>query len=512
MLILILLLSLIVCKPAPAKQPEALADDVHTAQQSDLNTVITCRRGIISIQKLLSHNTALFAENKPGQSHLPNRKARIELIRAWSSLLDYYTGLEAIAGLHKDFIRMDSKVHQKSSFNIFRSATYAAYRHAMDFISIVEDNPALDTVLNEPSPVHGLPEGTYREFKFNYLNVYKAVTFAAFETLAEYYGPVDDEAVLAAVLSDRKRIWDAGKGKGSVLTVKNGIDILNKTVKSAWFPVQKGVSNWMGETKVYRNDGYLIPYNLITEARTQLLPGDILLERREWYMTNVGIPGYWTHAALYVGNAEERKGFFSDAASIPWVTQKGADSLEELLKSTYPLAYEQSKQTTGDGTKPAVIEAIAKGVMFTSFEHSAHCDALAVLRPKIDKSEKARAVFLAFGYLGRPYDYDFDFATDSRLVCSELIYKVYAPDVGYQGIKLPLEEMFGRMLTPVNAYARFFKEEYGSAQQQMDFVLFIDGYEKNRNAVNRDVTAFMESWKRPKWHIITQSTPPEVSE
>ena len=64
-----------------------------------------------------------------------------------------------------------------------------------------------------------------------------------------------------------------------------------------------------------------------------------------------------------------------------------------------------------------MIEAIGEGVSFTSLEHSAACDSLAVLRPRLPRAERAQALCRAFHYAGRPYDYNFDFATDSELVC-----------------------------------------------------------------------------------------------
>jgi len=51
---------------------------------------------------------------------------------------------------------------------------------------------------------------------------------------------------------------------------------------------------------------HLISSENIADIQTQIEPADIFFQRREWYLTNAGIPGYWTHAALYVGSPEER--------------------------------------------------------------------------------------------------------------------------------------------------------------------------------------------------------------
>ena len=468
-----------------------------------MTTVDLCRNGLKSILNLLSDNQNLFAGIKSTYSHLPDRKTHDELLIAWNRIDDYYTVLDVISSRHKDFLKPESKRAQGESFHVFRAATYAGYRFALDFIAVVEENPTLDTILNDPSPEHGLVGGTYMKFKTKYLNFQQATAFAALETLAGYYGPVKKEAAVE-IEKDRKRIWEAGFGEGPVLTVQNGIDIVQKSLQTMLFPFQKGISNWMGETKVYRPEDYLITPDVIKPFKNRLEPGDILLERREWYMTNVGIPGYWTHAALYVGTPEERKKFFCDAKTDDWIRHKGAGNFEELLQSTWPDTYKQCLIPTTEGHLPAIIEAIAQGVTFTSFEHSTTCDALAVLRPGLTKAEKARAVFLAFGFTGRPYDYDFNFATDSSMVCSEVIYKAYAPDADYRGICFPIETMMGRILTPPNAFAKMFHDEFEKPGQQLDLVFFLDGYEKDKKAVEDDIPSFLNSWKRPKWHILLQ--------
>ncbi len=66
----------------------------------------------------------------------------------------------------------------------------------------------------------------------------------------------------------------------------------------------------------------------------------------------------------------------------------------------------------------------------------------------------------------------------------------------------------GHMITPANAFARQFDPTWGSGNQQMDLVLFLDGDEKMKQAVVSDVAAFRDSWNRPKWHILVQVARP----
>ena len=309
-----------------------------------------------------------------------------------------------------------------------------------------------------------------------------------------------------SIRSDADYIWRAGKGRGELLTAKNALKVVQNGAQSVWLPVQQGVSEWMGDTKIHRPGRSLISQAQIKQVQPKLLPGDVLLERREWYMSNIGLPGFWSHAALYLGTPEERRSFFADADTQAWVNKQGEVSgdLEALLRTRYPKAYETSLKPGEDSHAVRVVEAISEGVSFTTLEHSAECDSLVVLRPKLAKSEKAQALARAFHYAGRPYDFNFDFATDSELVCTELVYKAYESAAGFRGLTFPLVEMLGRKATPANEIARQFDAQCETAEQQFELVIFLDGQERRAKAVEASLATFRQSWKRPKWHVLVQ--------
>ena len=267
----------------------------------------------------------------------------------------------------------------------------------------------------------------------------------------------------------------------------------------------------MGDTKVWRQKKSLVSAEQIAAMLPRLQPGDILLERREWYLSNVGLPGYWPHAALYIGTPVERRSFFGDPAVKAWAKKQGvADGdIGELLAAKYPDAYKLSVKPQEEEHVPRIIEAMSEGVSFTTLEHSAAADAVVVLRPKLSKTEKASAILRAFHYSGRPYDFNFDFMTDSSLVCTELVYKAYEPGGGMKGLRLPLSEMLGRKLLSANEVAILFDEEFGKEGQQFEFVLFLDGHEGGKIAIESTLAAFRKSHTRPKWHIIMQGKPEE---
>ena len=127
-----------------------------------------------------------------------------------------------------------------------------------------------------------------------------------------------------------------------------------------------------------------------------------------------------------------------------------------------------------------------------------------MFRPRLSKLEKAKAIYNAFYYAGRPYDFHFDFDSDSALLCSELIYKAYQPAEDQQGIEFPLYQAVGKkMLTP-SEMARWYDETEGTDAQQMDLVMFIDSNEKAGVAFVSSAEAFTGSWERPDWYIFQQ--------
>ena len=106
-----------------------------------------------------------------------------------------------------------------------------------------------------------------------------------------------------------------------------------------------------------------------------------------------------------------------------------------------------------------VIEAVRPGVVPTAIHKSGAADYLAVLRPRLKKQDKLKALLKAFEFYGHPYDYSFDFITDSELVCSELIYKAYEPADEKEGIAFELVETAGRLMLPPNRIAMKFDDD-----------------------------------------------------
>ncbi len=280
----------------------------------------------------------------------------------------------------------------------------------------------------------------------------------------------------------------------TVSAVKEKRYRLEKDLSEIWFPVQKNVANIMGESYVSSRHDKFISLEQITELKKSLEPGDILLERRNWYASNVGIPGFWAHAALYVGTIDNMDEYFREL-----FPRDGYQNLKELLEKRHLGLFEQFNKTDSNGYPYAVIEGKSPGIILQSLEESARADYLGVLRPRLTKVDKLESILRAFENHGKPYDYNFDFETRDEIVCSELIYDAYQSIGQKKGLQFELTLTAGRKIVSPNDMVKKYYKERGTEDRELDFVYFIDGNEELKKAFVKDESVFANSWNRPKY-------------
>ena len=138
-------------------------------------------------------------------------------------------------------------------------------------------------------------------------------------------------------------------------------------------------------------EGKRVSSEVIEQIKSLLKPGDVIVTRHDDAMSNLFLPGFWPHAALYLGNQQERSN-----ASLP----------------EHPPHHE-------------ILEAKKDGVLFRNLPETLAVDAFVVIRPALSREDLATALTRATSHEGKLYDFIFDFRKADRLVCTEVIYRTY---------------------------------------------------------------------------------------
>lgn len=132
---------------------------------------------------------------------------------------------------------------------------------------------------------------------------------------------------------------------------------------------------------------------VIANIRPQLRPGDVFVTRHDDAMSNLFLPGFWPHSALWLGGERD------------------------------------------------ILEAKKDGVLLRDLEETLQVDAFVVLRPMLPEAQIKAALERGESHAGKLYDFIFDFRTTDRLVCTEVIYRSYH---GIGPIDFKLSQQAGR--------------------------------------------------------------------
>ncbi|WP_287419851.1 YiiX/YebB-like N1pC/P60 family cysteine hydrolase [Reinekea sp.] len=465
------------------------------AESTDVQAIRIQRQGLLNLISYIDQKPDIFNRSKL-LPVLLNRSEKQTVLDVWGVYLDYMATLGVLADKNELYQRQSSAEHDRR-MQIHAFAMTAYYRFGLAFISRIGRDPELVKWLNLAHPDLELPAKMYQKFSNQVLSDWNTVRFDDLTSSLS----VDAQSSFAAQFSaDRLAVRQQSR---TGLLVANSAGTVSRSLFRTWFPIQRGVAKGMGKVKVWRIGETLITPEQALSFSRDLEPGDFYLTRKEWRLTNVGIPGFWTHSAIYIGSHAEREQYFDTPEVKQWLAEQGFNSFDALLRATSEI-YARHPGYDAMGEVRA-IEALNAGVIFNSIETSLAADGAAIFRPLLGKLEKAKAIHNAFYYTGQPYDFDFDFDSDNAMVCSELIFKAYQAGTTQTGVDFPLYTVAGRkMLTP-NEIAQWYDATVDTAEQEIELVMFIDGNEKDRVAFRSNSAAFKGSWQRPDWYLFKQS-------
>ncbi len=389
--------------------------------------------------------------------------------------LSYRTELFRIVAYHSSYDSIADERRRLQSFFLAYTAGMTLYARGISIVEMFRDSPRARAKLNEPEPVWGIPPDVFDTVHENVTfrgNIRflaenrdratklhaKAEAAGIFEDDLFRWMPAANERSWGVVEEMSPSIWQANWDKASREAKESGY--------SLWHDIQATLSVLAGDTRVSMAPPR-VSKTTVRKLEPMLEPGDILVARHNFYVSNAFLPGFWPHAILYVGDADALQA--RGLGDRPWVS-KHLD------------AYRRS---ASDGNPHRVIEAVSEGVVFSSLEYAAGADYLAVLRPRVRQARKDAAIERAFAHLGKPYDFEFDFFSTDQLVCTELVYRAYDEEIDGDRLEFSLVRMLGRDTYPAIEIVRMLEQEWNEDLEreergeppvrQLDFIAFLDG-------------------------------------
>jgi len=151
---------------------------------------------------------------------------------------------------------------------------------------------------------------------------------------------------------------------------------------------------------LYDPGSYKVKGHEIRQVIESIKAGDIMVRGYSNYLDGYFIPGFFSHAGLYLGT-----------------TGKNNVVVPDCIESKF---YEG---------KQVVIHSMAEGVFMEDVINFCKCDYLLILRrnpkvePEVNFEDDFKLVFeKAMKNLGKEYDFKFDFSDIGNLSCTELVY------------------------------------------------------------------------------------------
>jgi len=289
--------------------------------------------------------------------------------------------------------------------------------------------------LNEPEPSFGIPGGLYDSIQESWTNPgHMWHMFAAARYFEKNRARLDSlhcdresenlKAIIEQLACRLNLSWSDYANLRLRFRLRQFGSLLKRDVFFAlMFQMQKGIGKLAADRYLKLGHQPGLPNSVRDALQSILEPGDILLVRKEFALTNYFLPGYWPHSALFLGSTQSLSdGGLSNHPSI-------ASRWQSFLDLDLP-------------DRGRVIEAMKDGVHLRSLESPYRSDSILVLRSQLKPESIRKVVARSFMHVGKEYDFSFDFTVANRLVCTEVIYRAFD---GVEGISFPLSMRAGRM-------------------------------------------------------------------
>ncbi|MBI4229721.1 MAG: 1-acyl-sn-glycerol-3-phosphate acyltransferase [Planctomycetes bacterium] len=471
----------------PSPWDEIRRTDPALAQERLRRDALSAAHALAELDRVEARMRALRAEFAAGRRSYYKQDDADEVARLLLTYLNLRTALLRTVWMYRgepEGPHGDPRGGEKAFLVAYASASGLLQKAAV-LVETFGDDPLAQRKLNEGDAAWGIPGGNYDQALANLASGSVLAEmrqaqgeFDALRARGAFPQEEPYPSLERAAIRARPAIERAQKALGE-RKLAVALRRMRQGVADPYTRAQAVVSTWIGDFRIKDRPPLrgLISPGQTESLRGDLRPGDILVERRNWFMSNAFLPGYWPHAALYLGTPDSLRelGVADDPRVTPhWGAFLGKDA---------------------HGHAHAVIEADSEGVHFTSLEHSAgEADGIVALRPRVTDERRREAICRAISHYGKPYDFDFDFFSTHALVCTEVVFRAYDG-----AIDLPLTTILGRKTLPAQTFVQVHVDSRGRNDRPFDMVRFLDADEEAGRAVERDEDAIAGTLERSRF-------------
>lgn len=411
----------------------------HIAEQHlrDLQTLQEIVAGLARLEERLNVSPIPAAVTQRGY-FTPDEDDRVR--QGLLVYRNYRLGAYEIIFRYGNYASMEPLPVQLQSFLLAFGAALVLYAKSLKIISFAEHVPMLRAKLNEPDMKYELPAGFFDDVLACYS---RFSNYNAIHDADAFWKRHRRQAQVLAVEAGGAWPWltDLLRHQRHVVTRRFRHVLLQRlrydwrafgrTVVYPFRRARRGLEDLIGDrladVHVTSESACAITPEILSALSTQLQPGDVLLMRNDSRLTSAIIPGFWSHAALFIG---------------------GREALEKLGLRKHPyVSRHWDELPQNSGPWGLVLEACFPRVQLNPLEKCLQVDHLVALRSQLPASDIATAIAEALGHLGKPYDFEFDFNNSSRVICTELVYRSYH---GRGNISFSLTKRLGRFTLSVD--------------------------------------------------------------
>ena len=318
-----------------------------------------------------------------------------------------------------------SREQRLQAFAVGFCAACMLNRSARFMVDHCSSEKVLWKKLNDPIPIYGVPRrqftNIYRSLTRprNLIRFYMALRYAEsrWDRIRELASLPHMAPVVEMLEAERPYIEDGGTYYADRV-VKYNLHAVRRRPESGYRQVMFGLFKVSGcAIAEIRNPLHVkrVSSDIRNELEALMQPGDVLITRHDDAASNLFLPGFWPHGALYIGTAEERAALGLEVDPVR--LERAADPIR-------------------------ILEAKKDGVLFRQTDETLAVDACTVIRPNLDSADIARGLARAMRHEGKLYDFEFDFSRSDRMVCTEVIYRGFD---GLGDIEFRLKERAGRL-------------------------------------------------------------------